>query len=63
MASTTCPKCKNTIGFYFGTCTTCGWNHISNEWAVIKVDPKRIPPQFRQQLIDYYASQYERKTK
>lgn len=59
MLKTNCPKCNNTIGFAFGVCIDCGWNHISNEWSHIKVNPQMIPPQFRQSLIDYYAKQFQ----
>jgi len=32
-----CPKCGNKIGFSFGTCCECGYNHISNKYDWIKV--------------------------
>jgi len=32
-----CEKCGNTMGFVFGTCTTCGWNSISKEYSWAKV--------------------------
>ena len=47
-----CPNCKNTIGFSFGTCGRCGWNHISNEYDYIKVNVNFLPDEIRDFLID-----------
>lgn len=32
-----CPKCGNKLGFAFGTCCQCGFNHISKQYDWIKV--------------------------
>ncbi len=32
-----CPHCGNKLGFAFGTCIDCGYNHISNVFKFITV--------------------------
>lgn len=43
-----CPICKNRIGFNCGTCISCGYNYLSNEFEFIKVhvsDLRRYLPE------------------
>jgi len=61
LSKTECPKCGNTIGFCFGTCVNCGWNHLDNEWTSIQVNPNYLPYEIRQQLINIHAEKYSRR--
>jgi len=54
-----CPKCKNTIGFVFGTCGRCGWNHLSHQWENIKVRVDDLPEDIQYYLIQKHARRYE----
>lgn len=47
-----CPKCKNIMGFSFGTCVRCGWNYISNEYDYIKVRVNDLPQWVRDYLVE-----------
>jgi hypothetical protein len=40
-----CPHCQNTMGFVFGTCIECGFNHLDNRFCWVKVwlDDVNIP--------------------
>jgi hypothetical protein len=50
-----CPACKNKVGFVFGTCIHCGYNHYDNSYRWIEVDmevlERYIPPYVLQSLI------------
>lgn len=58
-----CPKCGNTIGFAFGRCVECGWNHLSNQWEVIKVRVDYLPDEIKYYLINEHARKYENNKK
>lgn len=51
-----CPICKNKIGFAFGTCIECGYNHIKGEFSFINVYvselEKYLPPEVCLSLIE-----------
>lgn len=51
---TECPKCLNTTGFTFGTCSDCGWNYISNNWTRIEAYVNEISPSERYKLISIH---------
>lgn len=56
-----CPKCGNTMGFAFGTCIECGWNHLYNQWEVIKVRVDDLSEDDQYYLIQKHARKYENK--
>ena len=58
MPDTVCPNCQNKIGFVFGTCIECGFNHISNTFKWIKVYVSELPSGER----DYYIDRHMRNT-
>lgn len=51
-----CPACKNKVGFAFGTCIRCGYNHYDKKYVRIEVDmevlERYIPPYVLQSLIE-----------
>ncbi|WCS68163.1 hypothetical protein Goe21_00530 [Bacillus phage vB_BsuM-Goe21] len=51
-----CIKCGNRYGFAMGTCISCGWNDVSNEWTKITVDPNYLPKKLRKVLIKIHES-------
>ena len=51
---TTCPKCNNTMGFAFGTCTRCDWNYLDNSYHTIKVDVDYLPKDIKDRLIQLH---------
>lgn len=58
-----CPKCKNRVGFAFGTCIQCGYNHLDEEYTRIEVDmevlEKYIPPYVLSCLIERHEIRYK----
>ena len=58
-----CPKCKNRVGFAFGTCIQCGYNHLDEEYTRIEVDmevlEKYIPPYVLSCLIEQHEIRYK----
>lgn len=41
-----CPVCENTIGFVFGTCVNCGYNHIEKKYKRITVSVEDLERYF-----------------
>jgi len=56
-----CPKCGNTMGFAFGTCVDCGWNHLSNQFKFIQIWTDDLPEEIQDYLIQKHANKYERR--
>ena len=58
-----CPKCKNRVGFAFGTCVQCGYNHLDEEYTRIEVDhevlERYIPPYVLSCLIERHERRYK----
>ena len=58
-----CPKCKNKVGFAFGTCIQCGYNHLDGEYTRIEVDmevlERYIPPYILSRLIERHEIKYK----
>lgn len=53
-----CPVCDNTIGFSFGTCVSCGFNHISADFSFIKVNVDHLPKELKEALVKHHAKTY-----
>ena len=56
-----CEKCKNEIGFYFGTCIRCHWNKDSGfKKVLVNVEElsKLIPKEKLEEFIDKHDSRY-----
>ena len=58
-----CPKCKNRVGFAFGTCIQCGYNHLDEEYTRIEVDmevlERYIPPYVLNCLVTRHERRYK----
>jgi hypothetical protein len=58
-----CPKCKNRVGFAFGTCIQCGYNHLDEEYTRIEVDmevlERYVPPYILSHLIERHERKYK----
>lgn len=59
MDTDTCPKCTNRIGFSFGTCAECGWNHLDNTWHYIKASTDHLPYSVKEDLIRIHAKRIQ----
>jgi hypothetical protein len=55
-----CPHCFNPMGFVFGKCIECGFNHLSDRFNSIKVDVSDLPENVRDYLIRKHARRTER---
>ena len=53
MSKTVCLKCKNEMGFAFGTCVDCGWNYLDHSYHFIKIHVSDIP-NGHEHLIDIH---------
>lgn len=50
---TICPVCKNKVGFAFGTCIECGYNHLDDSFHFIKVHIDDLPEgEYKERLIE-----------
>lgn len=54
-----CPVCNNRMGFVFGTCVQCGFNHIEAEFNHIKVYVDDLPTHIRDRLIRKHVEKYD----
>jgi hypothetical protein len=58
-----CPACKNKVGFVFGTCIRCGYNHLDNKYVRIEVDmevlERYLPPYVLQSLIERHKQRQQ----
>lgn len=51
----TCPHCKNTMGFSFGTCVECGFNYLDNQFHRISVSVDDLCSLPAYMLVDDHA--------
>lgn len=58
-----CPICKNKVGFAFGTCIQCGYNHIEEKFSRIEVDMETLEilldPYMLELLVNKHARKYK----
>jgi predicted ATP-dependent serine protease len=55
-----CEKCGNKIGFAFGTCCECGWNHLDKTYHIIKVNVSDLPDDIKYLLIQKHNKSVQR---
>lgn len=59
-----CPICKNKIGFAFGTCVECGYNHLDFTFHKIEVNTEvlkaLLPEDIFWQLIEEHEKMKRR---
>lgn len=55
-----CPICKNTMGFAFGTCCECGYNHLDHTYHTIKVDTDILKRIVSPDMFYYLVKQHEK---
>lgn len=51
-----CESCGNRIGFVFGVCIDCGWNHITKQYFSINVVVDELRPEDRFYLVEKHAA-------
>lgn len=56
----TCPICKNTMGFIFGTCIECGYNYLDHTYHTIKVDTEVLKQVVSPEIFNYLVEQHEK---
>lgn len=54
-----CPKCGNKIGFAFGMCVDCGYNHNTQKYDRIKVSTNILKRYLPKELYVYLLKQHE----
>jgi hypothetical protein len=58
-----CPACKNKVGFAFGTCIRCGYNHYDEKYDRIEVDmevlERYIPTYVLHSLIERHKQRHQ----
>ena len=55
-----CPICDNVIGFHFGTCVNCGYNHIDHEYKYIKVDTEILRELVPPKVFEFLVNEHEK---
>lgn len=55
-----CPICDNMIGFSFGTCVNCGYNHIDHEYRYIKVDTEVLKAVVPMNVFEFLVAEHEK---
>ena len=55
-----CPICKNTMGFAFGTCIECGYNHDDHTYHFIAVSTEILEQIVSPNMFDYLVAEHER---
>lgn len=50
-----CPHCRNRVGFVFGTCIECGFNHLDHSFHFITAQVHDLPPESAAMLIAIHA--------
>lgn len=55
-----CPICKNKIGFAFGTCIECGYNHLDNSYHTIEVNAEILKSIVDEDTFWWLVSEHER---
>ena len=55
-----CPICDNMIGFAFGTCVNCGYNHIYHEYKYIKVDTEILKAVVPTKVFEFLVAEHEK---
>ena len=58
-----CPVCKNKIGFAFGTCIQCGYDHIEEKFSRIEVDMETLEALLDPYMLDLLVNKHKRKYK
>jgi hypothetical protein len=58
-----CPVCKNKIGFAFGTCIQCGYDHIEEKFSRIEVDMETLEALLDPYTLDLLVNKHRRKYK
>jgi hypothetical protein len=54
-----CPICQNKIGFTFGTCIQCGYNHIDHSYHTIEVDTAILRTLVDEETFDWLVYEHE----
>lgn len=55
-----CPICKNTMGFSFGICIDCGYNHDDHTYYFIEVSTEILEQIVSPEMFDYLVAEHER---
>lgn len=55
-----CPICKNKMGFACGRCVECGFNYITGEFEVIKVNVKLLKTLLPQDIVYELIDEHEK---
>lgn len=55
-----CPICKNKIGFAFGTCGECGYNHLDNSYHTIEVNTEILKSLVDEDTFWWLVYEHER---
>lgn len=56
-----CPVCGNTVGFAFGTCVRCGYNHEDNTYHFIKVNTEILQRLVSEEIFNLLVSDHEKR--
>lgn len=55
-----CPICKNKMGFAFGTCIECGYNHLDNSYHTIEVNTEILKSLVDEETFWWLVYEHER---
>ena len=58
-----CPICKNKIGFVFGTCIECGYNHDDHTYHTIEVSTEILKQVVSPEMFRYFVCKHEEQKK
>lgn len=58
-----CPICKNKIGFVFGTCVECGYNHIDYTYHTIKVNTRVLKTLLSEETFYWLIDEHEKRVR
>lgn len=55
-----CPICDNMIGFAFGTCIDCGYNHIDHTFHFIEVETEFLKELVSPEVFELLVAEHRR---
>ena len=56
-----CPICKNKMGFSFGTCIKCGYNHDDHTYHFIEINTEILELLVPQNVFNCLVEQHEKR--